>query len=116
MQEPFAKSHHKINNHRSLPADGGLHLPDQVWIMNSTSFDSCHSQYNVSTLTALAQEADNPRASQPPVLNLTCSPRFSFKAPTAEDFYKASRVFEEESVPGPVFSMLVGLWGKLSRR
>jgi len=82
--------------------------------MNSTSFEPRHSQYNPSNLAALTQEAKNPR--EPQGLNLTSSPRFSFKAPTAEDFDKGSRVFTEESAPSAVTSLLTSLWNKLSRR
>ncbi len=82
--------------------------------MNSTSFDSRHSPYTASTVTALAHEAQNSR--KPQELNLTSSPRFSFKAPTAEDFDKGSRLFTEQSAPNPVFSMLASLWSKVSRR
>ena len=84
--------------------------------MNSTSFESRHSQYNASALVGLVQEAESPRASQLQGLNLTSSPKFSFKAPTAEDFDKGSRVFMEESVPSPVLSVFASFWSKLSRR
>ncbi|MFL1389798.1 hypothetical protein ACI77F_19240 [Pseudomonas tritici] len=84
--------------------------------MNSTSFESRHSQYNASALVGLAQEAESPRASQVQGLNLTSSPKFSFKAPTAEDFDKGSRVFMEESAPSPVLSVFASFWSKLSRR
>ena len=82
--------------------------------MNSTSFEPRHSQYNASNVAALTQEAKNPR--EPQGLNLTSSPKFSFKAPTAEDFDKGSRVLTEESAPSSVISMLTSFWSKLSRR
>lgn len=82
--------------------------------MNSTSFDSRHSPYTTSSVAALAQEAEHSR--KPQGLNLTSSPKFSFKAPTAEDFDKGSRLFTEQSAPNPVFSMLASLWSKVSRR
>ncbi|CRM86974.1 hypothetical protein [Pseudomonas sp. 22 E 5] len=82
--------------------------------MNSTTFESRYSQYNAPNLAALAQEVKNPR--EPKGLNLTSSPKFSFKAPTAEDFDKGSRVLTEESAPSSVISMLASFWSKLSRR
>ncbi len=82
--------------------------------MNSTSLESRHSQYKVSTLAAPAQEAENPR--EPLGLYLTSSPRFSFKAPTAEDFDKGSRLIIEDSTHGPVMSLFSSFWNKLSRR
>ena len=82
--------------------------------MNSTSFEPRHSQYNPSNLAALTQEAKNPR--EPQGLNLTSSPKFSFKAPTAEDFDKGSRVIIEDSTHGPVMSLFSSFWSKLSRR
>nr|WP_314565192.1 hypothetical protein [uncultured Pseudomonas sp.] len=84
--------------------------------MNSTSFESRHSQYNASGLVGLAQEAESSGASQRQGLNLTSSPKFSFKAPTAEDFDKGSRLFMEESAPSPVLSVFASFWSRLSRR
>lgn len=82
--------------------------------MNSTSFEPRHSPYTTSNLAALAEEVKSPR--EPQVLNLTSSPRLSFKAPTAEDFDKGSRVLTEKSAPSTVTSLLASLWNKLSRR
>lgn len=82
--------------------------------MNSTSCESRHAPYKISTLAAPAQEAENPR--EPQGLNLTSSPRFSFKAPTAEDFDKGSRALMKESTPGSVISVFSSLWNKLVRR
>lgn len=84
--------------------------------MNSTSIESRHAQYNLSTLAALAQEAEGQGAFQPQGLNLTSSPKFSFKAPTAEDFDKGSRPFIEEPAPTPLLAAFASLWNKLSRR
>jgi len=114
MQELYASVYHKEDIHRSLPADGAFIIPDRIWTMNSTSFESRHAQYKISTLAAPAQEAENPR--EPLGLYLTSSPRFSFKAPTAEDFDKGSRALMEESTPGSVISMFYSLWNKLVRR
>ncbi|AKS05373.1 hypothetical protein [Pseudomonas trivialis] len=80
--------------------------------MNSTSFESRHSQYNASTLVGLAQEVEN----RPQVLNLTSSPKFSFKAPTAEDFDKGFTEGMEKPAPRPVLSMFAELWSKFSSR
>lgn len=80
--------------------------------MNSTSFESRHSQYTVANFTALAQEVEN----RPQVLNLTSSPRFSFKAPTAEDFDKGFRGSVEKPAHRPVLSMLADLWSKFASR
>lgn len=84
--------------------------------MNSTSIESRHAQYNLSTLAALAQEAEGPGAFPSQRLNLTSSPKFSFKAPTAEDFDKGSRLLIEEPAPTPLFALVASLWNKLSRR
>jgi hypothetical protein len=84
--------------------------------MNSTSFESRHSPYNASSLATLTQEAEQPRASSSPGLNLTSSPKFSFRAPTAEDFDKGSRLFMEEPARSPVLSMITNLWSKLFSR
>ncbi|MGG5242155.1 hypothetical protein ACQZ2F_21660 [Pseudomonas lurida] len=84
--------------------------------MNSTSIESRHAQYNLSTLSALAQESGGPGALQPQGLNLTSSPKSSFKAPTAEDFDKGSRLFIEEPPPTPLLAVFASLWTKLSRR
>lgn len=82
--------------------------------MNSTSFESLHAQYSASTLAALAQETEKSRA--PQRLNLTSSPRFSFKAPTAEDFDKGSRLFIEPPMSSPLSGIFASLWSKVFRR
>lgn len=84
--------------------------------MNSTSFESQPSQYTVASLAMPAREAGLPSTSRSQALNLMSSPKFSFRAPTAEDFDKGSRTFTEEPLSSPVFSTLAGLWHKLSCR
>ncbi len=84
--------------------------------MNSTSFESHPSRYTVSPQPAAGCEAESQRIFQQKALNLTSTPKYSFKAPTAEDFDKGTRAFGEHSVPGPAVSMLAVLWSKLFRR
>ncbi len=84
--------------------------------MNSTSFESRHSPYSASTLATRTQEEGQPRAPTSPGLNLTSSPKFSFRAPTAEDFDKGARLFMEEPVRSPAFSMIANLWNRLFSR
>jgi len=84
--------------------------------MNPTSFESLPSQYTVATLPIPAREAGVQSKSRSQALNLTSSPKFNFRAPTAEDFDKGSRAFMEEPASSPVLSTLAGLWSKLSCR
>lgn len=84
--------------------------------MNSTSFESRHSQYDVSAMATLAQQPETPGTPQPQGLNLTSSPKFSFKAPTAEDFDKGSRAITEEPGSNPLLCLFANLWHKLSSR
>lgn len=84
--------------------------------MNSTSFESRHSQYAVSTLSAAASEVENQAPPVPQKLNLTSSPKSSFKAPTAEDFHKGAQARMEKPTLGAGLSVLGSLWGKLSGR
>ncbi|WLI08707.1 hypothetical protein PSH66_10405 [Pseudomonas sp. FP597] len=84
--------------------------------MNSTSFESRHSQYAVSTLSAAASEVENQAPPVPQKLNLTSSPKSSFKAPTAEDFHKGAQARMEKPTLSAGLSVLGSLWGKLSGR
>jgi hypothetical protein len=82
--------------------------------MNSTSFEPRHPQYNAATMVMPA--ADSQRELQPPRVNLTSSPKSSFKAPTAEDFDKGAQAVTEEPVSTPLLSLFPGIWSKLSKR
>lgn len=84
--------------------------------MNSTSFESLQSHYNVPALAALAQTAECPTTFPLHGINLTSSPKLSFKAPTAEDFDKGSGVSTEAQVHNSVLSIVANLWKKLSSR
>ncbi|PMV19092.1 hypothetical protein C1X21_26065 [Pseudomonas sp. FW305-3-2-15-A-LB2] len=84
--------------------------------MNSTSFESLQSQYNVPTLATLAQEAERPTTSPLHGVNLTSSPKCSFKAPTAEDFDKGSRMFIETPAHTPVLSTVANFLKRWSSR
>ena len=83
--------------------------------MNSTSVESRHAQYTVVPLTA-ACEAKNQDKSLTQGLNLTSTPKFSFKAPTTEDFHKGSRALTEKSESGLSSSLLASLRNLFSRR
>ncbi len=84
--------------------------------MNSTSFETRPSPYTIAPLATVTPEAQGQGTSRAQTLNLTSSPKFSFRAPTAEDFDKGARALKEESLSSPVLSMLALLWSKLSCR
>ncbi|WP_206425417.1 hypothetical protein [Pseudomonas orientalis] len=86
--------------------------------MNSTSFEprQSHSQYAIASLPAPATTEQSPGKSQAKALNLTSSPKFSFKAPTTEDFDKGTRTLVDEPGPGATPSLFANLWKKLSWR
>ena len=85
-----------------LAIGGCLYLPDKVLTMNSPSFEPRHAQYNAATLVM-----------PPPQVNLTSSPKSSFKAPTAEDFDKGARTVAEEQASSSPCSLFPSIWSKL---
>ncbi|SDS68138.1 hypothetical protein SAMN04490205_3278 [Pseudomonas trivialis] len=84
--------------------------------MNSPSFESRQAQYTLTPLPPAACEGQKPDKSPPQGLNLTSTPKFSFKAPTAEDFDKGSKTTAQTSASGSTGSLLASIWNLLSRR
>ncbi|KAB0563907.1 hypothetical protein C9383_15345 [Pseudomonas palleroniana] len=83
--------------------------------MNSTSLEPRHSQHSVSTLPASAQEATAQQNLKALAVNLSSSPKSSFRAPTAEDFDRGARPFADEPVSRPAGSIFAMFWSKLLR-
>ena len=83
--------------------------------MNSTSSASRHCPSSVTALMTALPEAPYQSAQQPS-LNLTSSPKCSFKAPTAADFDRGAHMLSDTPVGDPLFSRLSSFWSKLSLR
>ncbi|MBC3199382.1 hypothetical protein HU756_21940 [Pseudomonas poae] len=84
--------------------------------MNSPSFESRQAQYTLTPLPSAACEGQKHDTPLPQGLNLTSTPKFSFKAPTAEDFDKGSKTQAQEPGSGSTGSLLASIWNLLSRR
>ncbi|MEX5541764.1 hypothetical protein [Pseudomonas poae] len=112
----FSTVYHEQDIHRPLFARGCFHLLEQVWIMNSPSFESRQAQYTLTPLPSAACEGQKHDTPLPQGLNLTSTPKFSFKAPTAEDFDKGSKTQAQEPGSGSAGSLLASIRNLLSRR